>query len=393
MEQQSLIFTVFLIFAGAAVFSTLALYMRQSLLVAYMLFGIVFGPWGLKKIADVDLVSRVDDIGIILLMFLLGLQLQPQKLLRVMGKTLWITLSSSVVFFVIGFMVGYWRGYSLAENLIIGVCMMFSSTIVSLKLLPNAPKHQYTSEIMVGILLLQDLIAIIVLLGIKAADDGKLDLTEIIAFIFSLPGILLFVYLVERFILKKIFARFSEVREYMFLVAIAWCLGIAQLAKTVGLSYEIGAFIAGVALAASPIVFYISGQLKPIRDFFLVLFFFLIGASFNLKYVEVILVPTLILTAVFLVLKPLIFRILLQQARADKEVAWEIGIRLGQLSEFSLLVIFLANRNKLIGPSVVYLVQAVTMFMFIASSYLVVARYPIKAVSEPAMPDYGEQEE
>ena len=393
MEQQSLIFTVFLIFAGAAVFSTLALYMRQSLLVAYMLFGIVFGPWGLKKIADVDLVSRVDGIGIILLMFLLGLQLQPQKLLRVMGKTLWITLSSSVVFFVIGFMVGYWRGYSLAENLIIGVCMMFSSTIVSLKLLPNTPKHQYTSGIMVGILLLQDLIAIIVLLGIKAADDGKLDLTEIIAFIFSLPGILLFVYLVERFILKKIFARFSEVREYMFLVAIAWCLGIAQLAKTVGLSYEIGAFIAGVALAASPIVFYISGQLKPIRDFFLVLFFFLIGASFNLKYVEVILVPTLILTAVFLVLKPLIFRILLQQARADKEVAWEIGIRLGQLSEFSLLVIFLANRNKLIGPSVVYLVQAVTMFMFIASSYLVVARYPIRAVSEPTILDYGEQEE
>jgi len=393
MEKQSLIFTVFLIFAGAAVFSTLALYMRQSLLVAYMLFGIVFGPWGLKKIADVDLVSRVDDIGIILLMFLLGLQLQPQKLLRMMGKTLWITLSSSVAFFTIGFIVGYWHGYSLAENLIIGVCMMFSSTIVSLKLLPSSPKHQYTGEIMVGILLLQDLIAILVLLGIKASNNGKLDLSEMIAVVFSLPSILLFVYLVERFILKKIFAKFSEVREYMFLVAIAWCLGVAQLAKTIGLTYEIGAFIAGVALAASPIVFYISGQLKPIRDFFLVLFFFLIGTSFNLQYVDVILVPTLILTGIFLILKPLVFRFLLQQVSEDKNIAWEIGIRLGQLSEFSLLVIFLANRNELIGSSVVYLVQAVTMLMFIASSYLVIARYPIKAAPELAISNYGGQEE
>lgn len=395
MEQHSLIFTVFLIFAGAAVFSTLALYVRQSLLVAYMLFGIVFGPWGLKAVSDVDLVSRVDDIGVIFLMFLLGLHLQPQNLLRMVGKSLWVTLASSTVFFVVGFAVGYWYGYSLTESLIIGACMMFSSTIVSLKLLPiNSDRHQYTSDLMVGVLLLQDLIAIVVLLGIGVASNGKANFVDILLIIFALPGILLFVFLVERFVLKKIFAKFAEVREYMFLVAVAWCLGVAQLANTVGLSYEIGAFIAGIAIAASPIVFYISDQLQPIRDFFLVLFFFIIGVSFDLRYFENIYFPAAILTVTFIILKPIIFRVLLQQVNEAKSVASEVGVRLGQLSEFSLLVIFLADHNELVSRSVVYLVQAVTMLMFIASSYLVAVRYPVvkRVLPERVIPEYSEQE-
>lgn len=383
MEQHSLIFTVFLIFTGAAVFSTLALYMRQSLLVAYMLFGVIFGPWGLKAVVDVDLVSRVDDIGIVFLMFLLGLHLQPQNLLRMIGKTIWVTLGSSVIFFIIGFGVSYWYGYSLIENSVIGVCMMFSSTIVSLKLLPiSTGKNQYTSEAMISILLLQDLIAIVVLLAIGMGSENNLKPLQIFLMIFSLPALILFVFLVERFVLKKIFARFSEVREYMFLVAVAWCLGVAQLAKTCGLTYEIGAFIAGLAIAASPMVYYISGQLRPLRDFFLVLFFFLIGASFNLRYLEVIFIPVLILTLIFVFLKPVVFRFLLQHVNETKEVACEIGLRLGQLSEFSLLVIFLASRSEMIGNSVVYLVQAVTMLMFITSSCLVVMRYPFKILPE-----------
>jgi len=378
-----MIFTIFLIFAGAAVFSTLAIYTRQSLLVAYMLFGICFGPWGFKAVSDVELIHKIDEIGIIFLMFLLGLHLQPQNLLRMIGKTLWVTLFSSSVFFAIGFLVGHWCGYSLVENLIIGACMMFSSTIVSLKLLPaNAVKYQYTSNVMVSILLLQDILAVLVLLAVGSATNGKIDYSKLLLIAFSLPSIVLFVFLVEKYVLKKVFAKFSEVREYMFLVAVAWCLGIAQLAEVVGLSYEIGAFIAGLAIAASPMVYYISSQMQPIRDFFLVLFFFLIGASFNLHHFKVILVPVLVLTVVFLILKPLVFRFLLNRVNEIKNVSSEISLRLGQLSEFSLLVIFLASRSEIVGYSVVYLVQAVTMLMFIASSYLVVMRYPDKKAPE-----------
>jgi Kef-type K+ transport system membrane component KefB len=393
MEQHSLILTVFLVFAGAAIFSTLALYLRQSLLVAYMIFGVIFGPWGFKAISDVDLIHRVDDLGVILLMFLLGLQLKPQSLFRAIYKTAWVTLASSAIFFAVGFVVGYWYGYSLTENIIIGSCAMFSSTIVSLKLLPgDIEKYKYTSEMMVGVLLLQDLVAIMVLLGIDIASGGGLAYSHMVFMVLSVPAALLFVFLVEHFILKRVFAKFSEVHEYMFLVSIAWCLGISLLADAVGLSYEVGAFIAGISIAASPIAPYISRQVQPIRDFFLVLFFFLIGASFNLRYFEVIIVPAVILTAIFMGLKPIVFRFLLQQVSETKSIASEVGIRLGQLSEFSLLVIFAASRNELIGNSVVYLIQAVTMLMFIGSSYLVVARYPVKRKLAPFLPDYDEQE-
>jgi Kef-type K+ transport system membrane component KefB len=395
MEQHSLILTIFLIFAGAAIFSTLALYMRQSLLVAYMIFGIIFGPYGLKLITNVDLIHRVDDVGIISLMFLLGLHLKPPTLFKVVCKNAWVTIASSIIFFVSGFLVGYWYGYSISENLIIGSCVMFSSTIVSLKLLPaKLDGRQNTIDTMIGILLLQDLFAIMVLLTIDLSSStvkgiGYFDLVLVVL---SLPAILLFVYLVKRFILKKIFAKFSHVREYMFLVTVTWCLGIAVLAKAVGLSYEIGAFIAGVAVAASPLVIYIESQVQPIRDFFLVLFFFLIGTSFNLRYFNLILVPVVILTVIFIIIKPLVFSFLLRQVKETKEVAWEVGLRLSQLSEFSLLAIFAAERNELVGDSVVYLIQAVTMLMFIASSYIVVMRYPILDKFAIPLPEYEEQE-
>ena len=105
MEKHSVILTVFIIFTGAAIFSTVALYIRQSLLVAYMLFGVIFGPWGLRAISDIDLINRVDEIGIVFFMFLLGLHLHPQSLLRMMGKTIGVTLVTSILFFSIGFII------------------------------------------------------------------------------------------------------------------------------------------------------------------------------------------------------------------------------------------------------------------------------------------------
>lgn len=379
MENQPTIFILFVIFAGAAVFSTVAVYLRQSLLVAYMLFGVVFGPWGLKILPDINVVNKVDDIGIILFMFLLGLHLQPKNLMHMIGRTIWITLASSIVFFIVGFIVGYWYNYNLVESSVIGICMMFSSTIVSLKLFPFRSAHtQHAADIMIGILLLQDLIAIIVLLGISATNYGEVYFSEVMRVILALPSIWLFAWLVEKFVLSKVFAKFAGAREYILLISIAWCLGISELAQVCGLSYEVGAFIAGLAIAISPISLYIYEQLKPIRDFFLVLFFFIIGAGFNFQYFYIIVMPAIILTVLFVVLKPLVFYFLLGHVSEPKHSAQEVGLRLGQLSEFSLLIVFVAYQNKVVGYPVIYIVQMVTMFMFIISSYLIGVWYPVK---------------
>lgn len=368
---------MFLIFTGAAIFSTAALYTRQSLLVAYMILGIVLGPWGMKLIDDPLLVEKTGDIGIIFLLFLLGLHLQPQNLIHMLKKATWITVASSFIFGMVGFAIAVAFHFTFKESLIIGAAMMFSSTIIGLKLLPTTVlHHQHTGEIVISILLLQDLIAILVLLLMHAASVGSLDITKMGLILLSLPGLLIFAFLFQHYVVAKMFARFDRVREYIFLLAIAWCLSVSVLAKLLGLSYEIGAFIAGVTIAEGPIALYIAEALKPLRDFFLVLFFFSVGAGFDLQFLHQVFLPAIILAIVLLLIKPVTFWALLRQMQESKHVAWEIGWRLGQVSEFSLLVGYVAQADKLISAPASYLIQATAIITFIASSYIVVLRYP-----------------
>ncbi|MDQ2993670.1 MAG: cation:proton antiporter [Pseudomonadota bacterium] len=377
MAANSIVFSVFLIFTGAAVLSTVALFTRQSLLVAYMLLGVILGPWGLSWVGDPEVVQKVGEVGIVFLMFLLGLHLQPQNLIHMFKKTIWVAVVSSVVFAAIGYGVAHQFGYNATECLLIGVAMMFSSTIIGLKLLPTTIlHHQHTGEVMISVLLMQDLIAIVAMLMVHGASMGGLNWQDLTQVVLALPGLMLFAFLVEKFILLKLFSRFDRVREYMFLLSISWCLGMAELANLVGLSYEVGAFIAGVSIAASPIALYIAESLKPLRDFFLVMFFFSVGASFNLDYLHLVYIPALILSVLLLVVKPLAYRVLLRSVSETTNVAWEVGVRLGQCSEFSLLVGFLALTSELIGQSASSLIQATTMLTFVVSSYYVVMRYP-----------------
>lgn len=143
-----------------------------------------------------------------------------------------------------------------------------------------------------------------------------------------------------------------------------------------GLSLEIGAFIAGITLATSPISQYIALSLKPLRDFFLVVFFFAIGAGFNIGMLATIALPAVILAVLVLGLKPLIFRFLLSTQAESKQLAWDLGFRLGQISEFSLLIVFLAVESALISERASLLVQATAILTFLVSSYIVVFNYP-----------------
>jgi len=378
MLTDTFVFLIFIIFSGAALLSTITLYLRLPLLLAYIILGMVMGPWGLKFVSDSTVIHQSGDIGIIFLLFLLGLHLQPQNLWHMLRKVTGVAIVSSVVLAAVGYAVGIWFGFGQIESLIIGSAIMFSSTIIGLKLLPTTiMHHQHIGEVMISVLLFQDLLAIIVLLILRGAGDGftRIDVAFIVI---ALPGMLLFAFLVQKFILIKLIARFDQTQEYIFLLSLGWCLSIAVLAKYLGLSQEIGAFIGGVALAANPISLFIAESLKPLRDFFLVLFFFSIGASFNFHFLSIILWPALILAGLLLLIKPLLYRYLLLWVGEKRSVAWEVGVRLGQTSEFSLLVAYLASRATppLIGDSASYLIQATTIITFIVSSYFVVLRYP-----------------
>ncbi|PIE24276.1 MAG: sodium:proton antiporter [Neptuniibacter caesariensis] len=379
MADQSLVFSFFLIFTGAAIVASLALYTRQPLLVAYIVLGAILGPYGMELVTDTRLLSDISHVGIIFLLFLLGLDMQPSHLLHMLKTAIWVAIISSLVFFTLGYGVGFAFGYTQTENTIIGIAVMFSSTIIGIKLLPTTVlHHRHTGELVVGLLLLQDIIAIMVLLFLYSGPGERSGdtLMQFAKTATALPLIILGAFFFVKYVLLKLIQTFDRFHEYIFLLAIGWCLGLAEIASLSGLSAEIGAFVAGVSIATSPIAQYIATSLKPLRDFFLILFFFSIGASFNLGLISQIAIPAIILALLVLAVKPVVFRLLLSRIKESSSQGWEVGFRLGQISEFSLLIAYIATGATIIGEEASHVIQATAILTFLLSSYVVVFNYP-----------------
>ena len=257
--------------------------------------------------------------------------------------------------------------------------MMFSSTIIGIKLLPTTVlHHRHIGELMIGLLLLQDLLAIIVLmllLGPASTTTEEMGRNLGLSLL-ALPLLAFAAVVMVRYALLPLITRFDRFHEYIFLLALGWCLGMAETARAVGLSEEIGAFIAGVSIATSPISQYIAVNLKPLRDFFLILFFFAVGARFNLAVLGEVLAPTLVLALLVLALKPVVYRFLLKGVSEKRVLAWSLGFRLGQASEFSLLIAYVAAGSALLSEQASSLIQATTIITLVVSSYIVVLNYP-----------------
>jgi Kef-type K+ transport system membrane component KefB len=255
--------------------------------------------------------------------------------------------------------------------------MMFSSTLICIKLLPTTVlHHRHVGEMIIGLLLMQDFLAIFVLLILLSSASGQIDITQIGLTLLTLPLLVLFAWGFVKLVLLKLIAKFDQMGEYIFLLSIGWCMGLSEIAEVLGLSREIGAFIAGITIASSPISQHIALKLKPLRDFFLIMFFFSVGAGFNLSLLPEVALAAAVLAVAMLTAKPIIFRFLLEKQSEKKDLAWDIGFRLGQISEFSLLIAYVAYKAAVIGELASHLIQATAIFTFLISSYIVIYNFP-----------------
>jgi len=230
--------------------------------------------------------------------------------------------------------------------------------------------------ICISILILQDLLAVAVLAFVRCLSLPGVVLVDFSLLVIKLSLFVGALVLFEQFVLRKVIVYIERIHEALFILGLAWCFGIASISNQMGLFYETGAFFAGVVLARHKISFFISEKLKPLRDFFLVLFFFTLGARLDLFVMKNILLPGLILAVIFVVMKPLLFKGVFLSVGEERSFAQEAGIRLGQLSEFSLLIAILALELGHISNKASQLIQLVTILTFIASSYIVVFKYP-----------------
>jgi Kef-type K+ transport system membrane component KefB len=380
--MDNILFELVLIFAGAAIIATLFLYLKQPIILAYIALGVAIGPSGAGLIDNPHHIEQLSHIGIILLLFLIGLNLRPDRMLGLFGKISLLTLATSLVFMVLVATAAFLLAFPLLHSLVIGAALMFSSTIVGLKLIPTTTlHHKHRGEMMVSVLLLQDILAIVIILLIAGGQENNIPLTVTMLFL-KLVGLTVVSFVVVRYVLTALYTRFDTIREHTFLMSLGWGLMVAGVAEYIGLSFEMGAFIAGVSIATLPIAVVIAEELKPLRDFFLIMFFFSIGAQFDLLAMNDVILPGIVIALIIVGVKPLVYRRAFNISGEKDYVSAELGIRLGQASEFSLLVAYSALLSGLIDQRSTYLVQIVVVLTFVISTYWVISKYPTPISSE-----------
>lgn len=361
---------------SAAVLGTLFLFLRQPIVIAYIAIGFALGPGGLGLIKETTHLEQIAHVGVILLLFLIGLNLQPQKLVAIFQKTALLTLSTSLLFALAATTFALLLQFSLFASLIVGAAMMFSSTVVGLKLVPTTTlHHKRTGEVMTGVLLLQDLLAILIILLLSGGGSEH----PIMAFgllLLKFIALAIALFLGVRWIMLPLLTRFDVVQEYTFVATLGWCLLGAEVAHLVGLSYEIGAFTAGISIASSPVALAIAEHLKPLREFFLILFFFAIGARLNLQISPLLLAAAIIFGTLLVPLKAFIFRKAFVWSGEKESASKELSVRLSQASEFSLLVVLAATSGDWLHYEQGMMIQIATLITFIFSTYWTVLRYP-----------------
>lgn len=381
MYLDSLIFQLSSIIIGAAVLGTLFLYARQPIIIAYIAIGVMIGPSGYGLITQTAQIEQISHFGIILLLFLIGLNLQPGKLFGLFRKTSPLTLGTSAVFALTAFVFALLMSIQFDDALIFAAAMMFSSTVISLKLIPTTTlHHKRKGEIMTSILLIQDILAIIVILFITG-EKGDSTLITFAILSFKFIGLSVSAFLGVKYIMTPLLMKFDVIQEYTFLATLAWCLLWAEAGYLLGLSYELGAFVAGLSIASCRVALIIAEHLKPLREFFLILFFFAVGAELNLNMDLTILISAIVFGIILVPLKAVVFKQAFRWSGESPELSQELAVRLSQSSEFSLLVAFSALSMELLSKDTAMILQVATITSFIISTYWVVMKYPTTIAS------------
>lgn len=383
MNLESILFQLSVIIVGAGVLGTLFLYLRQPIIVAYIAIGILVGPSGLGLIPQTEHIEQIAHFGIILLLFLIGLNLQPGKLIGLFRKTTLLTLGTSSLFAAASLAVGLALGFGWTSSLILAAAMTFSSTVVSLKLIPTTTlHHRRTGEVMTSVLLIQDILAILVILLLTGERSNQFAVTFVLL-VCKLVMVCLLSFAGVRYLMIPLLTKFDAVQEYTFLATLAWCLLWAEGAHMLGLSYETGAFVAGLSIASCKVAIVIAEHLKPLREFFLILFFFAIGSKIDLHLEPRLLLAATAFGLALVPFKKAAFGFAFRRTGESKALSHELAVRLSQSSEFSLLVTYTALSAGLLSNDSAMVVQIATIVSIVASTYWVVLRYPTPITKTP----------
>ena len=373
--MESIFFQITVVISLAAILSIIFRLLKQPAVLAYILTGIVLGPLGLFHVTSGDALHTLGELGITILLFMLGLELRLSEL-RSIGKTVLIAGFLQMWFtFFAGFFLTLALGLDRVSAIYIAIAIAFSSTIIIVKLLSD--KKDLTSlhgKLAVGILLAQDLVAILTIVflpSVRSISGASFAMSTVF-----LVGKVIILFAVVAYLSKAVFPRLMHViarsSESLFLFSLAWMFILTAVVTSpwVGFSVEIGGFLAGLALANSHENFQIIAKMKPLRDFFITIFFVMLGLEMSFTHIQAVILPAITLSLFALVIKPLIVMLLVSFLGYQKRTSFLTGLSMGQVSEFSLIIMFLGSSLGLISGSVVTLIVLVAIITFTISTYV-----------------------
>lgn len=370
------IFELAIVIVIAAGLGITAKLLKQPIILAYIITGIVIGYFGFFHLDNKEVFQVFSDLGIMFLLFLVGLEINFTSL-KLVGKTSLIVGLSQIAFtFIIGFIISLIFNFSYLHSAYIAIALTFSSTIIIVKLLSEKrAMNSLYGKISIGFLLVQDFVAILILIFLASIKNGQ-DIVFQNIFLTLLKGIVLFILMLwlGRKIFPLIFDKIARSQELLFLTSLAWCFLLAAIVShpKIGFSIEIGGFLAGLALANSSEHFQISSRIKSLRDFFILIFFVILGSSIIFSNFSGITIAVIVFSLFVLIGNPLIVLIIMGLMGYRKRTSFFAGVTVAQISEFSLILAAFGLKLGHINEQIVSLITAVGVITITLSTYMVV---------------------
>ena len=371
MVQEVLVF-ISTIIGLAAILTIIAKAIKQPPIIAYLISGVLVGPLFFGFIgpgtASSELVQVFAHIGVALLLFIVGLSLDLRVLKEVGAVSAIAGFGGILLTAGIGFLISIGIGFNNLTALYLALAIAFSSTVVVVKILSDKKEiDTLHGRIALGILIIQDFVAALALMIFPLINGGSLN--SILIQVGKIIALITVVFLISTFVLKWFLHYLARSQEVLFLSGIAWALVIATLFNQFGLSLEIGALIAGMSLASSKYTLELGGKIKPLRDFFIILFFIFFGSQLATSFSPALICAAIILSIFVIFGKPLILMILIRFFGYKKRTNFLTSSSLAQISEFSLILILLGFNLGHLSQEIMSLSVVIALVTIAISTY------------------------
>lgn len=350
--------------------------LKLPLVVAYLSTGVILSFLKVFDLTHSMVLDVFPEIGIAFVLFLIGMELDLREVKSLGAPIIFSAIAQILISTTLGFYISGLLGFEKTESIYLGLGLAFSSTVVVIKmLLEKRDLASLYGKLSIGILLIEDMVAVVALMllsvGSSALNFGLQESLPLLTLLLKALGLFVLTFILSKFVLEKIFDAVAKSTELLFFTAVSWCFVFTSLAVLSGFSVVIGAFLAGVALATSPYHVQIQGKIKPLRDFFLTLFFVYLGTQVRISDLAIAWPTIMIFTIFAIAVKPIIYAVILSLFGFRRHTIFQTSLNLSQISEFSLIVLLVGVQFGLASQLALSVMAAVAVISIVISSIFI----------------------